>query len=62
MELRAKYYYDPNDRYDDEYKSQNTHIKCVHKGFCKISPMKMNSKFNVKLNTNFIRTYSFFFL
>lgn len=38
MELRAKYYYDPNDRYDDEYKSQNTHIKCVHKGFCKLSP------------------------
>ena len=70
IELRTMYTYELNDRYGDEYKTENTHINVEkkslslsrkhmginpgshHKVFCKLSPQKFSSKFNIMLDTN----------
>ena len=67
MELRTMYPYAINDRYGDEYKTENTYINMakkfpllprkhnrigLHKGFCKLSPQEFNGKFNTMLDIN----------
>ena len=67
MELRTMYPYAINNRYGDEYKTENTYINMakkfpllprkhnrigLHKGFCKLSPQEFNGKFNTMLDIN----------